>query len=422
VAKIRQSIVNALPDEANRHPHSVYFVKSSSADRCRVYVTGATAAEVREIGEQPTPDLSGYYLKTESDALLDDKLSKTGNGVITGNLTVGVGTQDSDPNLTLTTKNYVVNKAKGVYDSTSNTFVPSSEIRAYFESKNGLVTNGSGFLKTNYNWSGGNKLTYSGADVAQLGQPGCFVYTGPRYTANVVSSETIPVNPFASYKCAMSAKGTDTGRCYGYIRCFDIDNKSIAPYYTMRINQPNAAGGLKLTLTQDVVDGDTVMHFDDLSGMANDSGKGYRRRLVKGGYTNSQGDTYEFYSRLTNVGHANWASYSDIDKVNNTITLSAPVDASTYYLRGVVGDQYWQGSSAGSYKYIFMSGVLMVPGGPWISRSANTTGMDSAGSWITSKFAEGTAFVKVGVLLGWGGSATVDATYKFTGFSMEKIV
>ena len=422
MGKIKQYRVNALPAEASRTLESLYYVKASAADRCRVYLVGETVGDVREIGAPSDPDLSGYYLKTESDALLDDKVSKIGDGVVSGNLTVGVGTQDSDPNLTLTTKNYVVNKAKGVYSSASNTFVPSAEIRAYFESKNGLVTNGSGFLKSNYNWSGGGKLTYSGADVVPLGQPGCFVFTGPRYTANIVSTEIIPVNPFAFYKCSMSAKGSDSGRCYGYISCFDIDSKGIGPYHTMRSNQPNAAGGLKLTLTQDVVDGDTVMHFDDLSGVADDGGRAYRRRLVKDGYTNSHGDTYEFYSRLTSVYHANWDSYSDIDVVNNTITLSAPVDSSTYYLRGVVGDQYWQGDSGGSYKYVFMVGVPMVAGGPWVSRTTNTTGMDSDGSWIVSKFAEGTAFVKVGVLLGWGGSPTVDATYKFTGFAMEKII
>lgn len=418
--KVKHFIVNVLPAEASRVVHSVYYVKDATeAGLCKGYIIGATKDVVREVG---AVDLSAYYSKLEADALLDQRVSKTGNAVISGNITVGVGTQNGDANLTLTTKDFVVNAVKGTYDSASGTYVPALEVRKYYESKNGLVTNGSGFLKSNYNWSNGNKLTYSGADVASLGQPGCFVYTGPRYRCNVASVETIPVDPFAAYKCKMSAKGTDTGRCYGYISCIDIDNKGISPYYTMRSNAPNAAGDLKLTLTQDVVDGDTVMHFDDLSGMKDDQGRAYQRRLVKAGYTNSYGDEYSFYSRFSNVYNTDWNAFADIDTVNNTITLAAPVSASSYYLRGVVGDQYWQADSGGSYKYIFMPGTYMVAGAPWHSDSGNTTGMDSDGSWIPSKFAEGTAFVKVGVLLGWGGSATVDATYKMTGFSMEKII
>ena len=98
----------------------------------------------------------------------------------------------------------------------------------YVQSRgNGLVTNGSGFLRNNNNFP---RMVFDSSD-AYAGF-GCF-------TTNVLNNdapmdELIPINPNATYEYSFAARTmvkNGQSRAYAYLLCADIDGKTILPHH-----------------------------------------------------------------------------------------------------------------------------------------------------------------------------------------------
>ena len=114
----------------------------------------------------------------------------------------------------------------------------------YVQSRgNGLITNGSGLLRNNTNFS---RMVFDGGDV--YAGFGCFTTSVLNNDAS--TDELIPVNLNSTYEFSFAARTmvkNGESRCYAYLLCADIDGKTILPHnlpFTFfRIAQPLSANG-----------------------------------------------------------------------------------------------------------------------------------------------------------------------------------
>jgi len=206
-----------------------------------------------------------------------------------------------------------------------------------------LIVNGNGFMGDNTNFS---SWTFDGS-VANNSK-GSFTRT-PAYAAIDVD-DLIPVDPSKSYAIEFDVKcGTDASlpvgaKMYAFLNYYDVDGLLVS-YYHGIYHRANTT----TTLAQDLNDGDTVVHFTDLTNWWIGTTADHQRSFIFWDYTNSFGYTYPPNTYSRHEAHAVYASNDSVNKTNNTITLSSAWNGGTV----PAGTKVSQNASGGNYDYVW---------------------------------------------------------------------
>ena len=303
-------------------------------------------------------------------------------GTATGHLDV-TGTLNSDGKLS--------QGGNGVFD--------------YVQSRGeGLVTNGSGLLRNNYNFT---NWTFD-PTVSKVGGGS---FRRDHIYSVITTDELIPVDPSKPYRVEFFIKGTNNNaalanRNYFGMGCYDIDGLFVESGYVM------ATPGTETTLAAPLAPGDTTISLTSAAGWRNDQTGGNEHfhsiRLYP--YKNSFGAAYPNYEYSRNVKGSAWAA-GGIS--GNTITLKAPWDVPNPNGNGGVwpaGTPVMNSHYGGTYNYLV--GVEDTPVADWGTRRGYIAGsQDSPDTGGTSKFRWGTAFIKLVFLFGVGQTSVANSTW-----------
>lgn len=178
-----------------------------------------------------------------------------------------------------------------------------AKMKLYVQSRvGGLVTNGTGLLKNNENFS---QFTFDPAEA--YSGFGSFKITGSNQVTTM--DEVIPVDPHGTYEFAFATKvedGTKTTKMYALVDCLDIDGSQILPMHVKTY---------AVTLAEDLEAGSTTMKIipDDVAKLKAAAGwrwgSGELMYIAHGTYTSQSGYHYPegTYSRkiLNGAGVAN---------------------------------------------------------------------------------------------------------------------
>ena len=270
-----------------------------------------------------------------------------------------------------------------------------------------LVTNGSGLLGSNYNFSA---LDYSATD-APTGANGSFVIKNTNAQGQMID-EYIPFDPLKKYKFSFQARQTVAGatnRMYGFVSPFDAANASIAPQHYMYI------AGTTTTLAADLKPGDTTIQLTSSANWYGQAGKNagtstHLRGVVIWNYVDPAGKAWapETYSRNSYLNL--WA---DGGIVGNTITLNNPWPTANGTIPA--GTSLSNSTSGGSYMYMPSVQNTLVPE-TWtaysdtfsagiMSPAQQASPTSGAATWTTG-MPPGTAKIKVGWLFNYAASPT----------------
>lgn len=249
-----------------------------------------------------------------------------------------------------------------------------------------LIVNGGPMLGNNTNFSA---WTYDGSMAN--GSGGSF--TLPAGTASQPQTDYFfPIITALDYRLDFDLiSKLNTGRMYSFFNFYDVDKIAITASDHMYLANTTT------TLSQDLKNGDTVVHFEDLTNWNNTTSYRYQRGFIFWNYKNSFGYTYpeNTYSR----NHwENLYENSAVDKTAKTITLSAG------WTHGTIpaGTKVSQGSSGSTYKYIATSYTLVPT--VWTHYTGVMSGTDYSGQNISSKFPPGTAYARIGFLWNYQGT------------------
>jgi hypothetical protein len=245
-----------------------------------------------------------------------------------------------------------------------------------------LVTNGTGLLGDNTNFSGftfDGSQTYAGA--------GSF-YTNAQNSTKF-SDELIPVDPSKKYRASIMAKSNlAIGKNYVGFYPYDIDKNVITADQRIASNFPI------VSLAQDLKVGDTIVYLTSLDGFTDNQGdNSHYHSFALWGYKNSYGYEYPAgtYSRF--VFMYGWLNGA-INTTNKTITLSKPFNITNPSdPNGVfrAGHKLSRTHSGGSYLYTVASNVTFPT--EWTKYEGILQGVGD-GSGNPGKFPHGTGFIK----------------------------
>lgn len=273
-----------------------------------------------------------------------------------------------------------------------------TEITNYIASRGeNLVTNGTALLGNNTNFT---NFTYDGEESYYSG--GSFKYYGKPTMRT--ADEYIPVDVSQSYTLSYWIKSdSSTAKYYDAIVAYDIDKLQIDPMNILWIS------GSTTTLSQDLNNGDTVVHLQSVSGFNKTTSKAYQRGFIIWNYANTKGYQYgvETYSR--NVYSSLWDDATAFDTVNNTITLNRPWSNGTV----TAGTSLSQTNSGNGYSYI--NANYAIPSNTWTQKKGTISVV--AKNTSGKNFREGTAFIKIGWLLNY---AVTDATVYISTVSLTQ--
>lgn len=178
-----------------------------------------------------------------------------------------------------------------------------AKIKLYVQSRvGGLVTNGTGLLKNNENFS---QFTFDPAEA--YSGFGSFKITGSNQVTTM--DEVIPVDPNGTYEFSFATKvedGTKTTKMYALVDCLDIDGSQILPMHVKTY---------AVTLAEDLEAASTTIKIipDDVAKLKAAAGwrwgSGELMYIANGKYTSQSGYHYPegTYSRniLNGAGVAN---------------------------------------------------------------------------------------------------------------------
>ena len=205
----------------------------------------------------------------------------------------------------------------------------------------------------------------------------------------VISNEMIEVNTNKKYFQSVTMKSNNqNSRSYVGLIQYDIDGNTIGPsHYSFKT-------GSTTYLIQDLNNGDTEIHLNDVSGFSYDIADSQNylyNGIIVWNYKDSTGYQYpeETYSR--NV-YGSIIEKDNIDKVNNVIKLKTP------WSNGKIekGTKLSQARSGNTYNY----GILRDDSidGNWKTYTNIITGEGKAN---TQQFRTGTKYVRVLWLMNW---------------------
>ena len=244
-----------------------------------------------------------------------------------------------------------------------------------------LVLNGNQILQNNYNFS---KMIYDGS---QSNNSGGSLLSNTGKIQEIVTDYYFPINANKPLYASFDIKSELKSQAYGFVQFSDVDKNGISAEHHMY--QENTL----TKLTQDLKNGDTVVHLEDLTNWRDDLTAGHQKSFIFWNYTNKKGYTYppETYSRNSYMNL--YAGSSSVDKTNNTITLS------TAWNRGNIpaGTFLSQGASGSTYKYIGANIVLTTT--EWKTVAGSYDGVDYTGKNDPYKLPPGTAFGRFGMYL-----------------------
>lgn len=255
-----------------------------------------------------------------------------------------------------------------------------------------LITNGSGLMGNNYNFSG---LTFD--PVHTHGGGGSFRTTAA--PGSFTSDELMPVDPEKNYRFSLWARsGEDGGTNYSAANIqyagvvpYDIDGLLVEPF-----NYSKFPGSTDTTLAVALNPGDTTVTLTNSTGWANVGSEYYQRQFGWYGYTNSKGYTYPNYTYTRNISW-NYTAYRGNPAgawvagglSGNVITLNAPWPGPAL----AAGTPIRNINSGGTYKYITM--LFQAVPNTWTRYEGNIGGIDTGGVQNNNQFPYGTSFVKL---------------------------
>jgi len=250
----------------------------------------------------------------------------------------------------------------------------------------GLVTNGSGLLGNNYNFTSG-LFTYNATDhpVGALAS----MYTNVGFPGAAMFDENIPVDPYKYYELSFAYRQVaGTGNFYSFIAPYDADGLTISPYNYM------AQANTLTTLAADLNPGDTTVTLTDATNWNNAAGTlTYLRAIIFWDYTDGKGYTWPANTYSRNYSGVNF--YANGGITGNVITLNVPYAGIAH----PAGTQVSNSASGGSFMYI---GAMSAVGqSTWTNYSGRFGGGVHPGgssASATTKLPYGTASVKAGIL------------------------
>ena len=254
--------------------------------------------------------------------------------------------------------------------------------REWVESRTqNLITNGSGLMGDNYNFSG---FTF---DVIEThGGGGSFARYGAGLT--VYSDELIPVDVQKYYRLILWGKsgnvnGTEyeaVNKQYAGICAYDADGNAIAPEHSLKY-----PGSVETTLAVALNPGDTTITLTDATGWNN--GSTGTRRMVWWPYTNLKGYAYPNHTYTRNVSaHILWDAGAI---TGNVITLKVPWAGAALPVNTPVRNAH----DTGSFKYIALGGGA-VPN-TWTRYEGYIGGLQPVYPESNIQFPMGTQYVKL---------------------------
>lgn len=257
----------------------------------------------------------------------------------------------------------------------------------------GLVTNGSGHLKNNYNFS------FATFDPL-VSDKGMGSFKMPSYHKYSVSDEFIPVNPNKVYQITGSATINQDGydhnrRLYLGLVCYDKDKKTIQSTNSMYY------GRFKLTKPY-VIGVDEFMYVDNVTDIPQLAGGTnfpvYRLGMHVWNDKSSDGYEYKYYTR------------HQLKEIIEDGTVAIPFEGGfkipvkttgmtpNFSARGEVlptGMELSVTSAGGTFKYIALVNERPALYPQWSRAEGYIGGIDYTGRNIANNFAPGTAYAKI---------------------------
>ena len=268
-----------------------------------------------------------------------------------------------------------------------------------------LVTNGTGYLGTNYNFSGFNVEKIDVPDGASAS-----LYFKQTYASSAQIDELIPFDPSKDYRFSFKLRQTVAGattRAYGFLSPYDQFGNNIQPSCYMF--QP----GTTTTLAAPLNPGDTTITLTSAANWYGQTGKPagtntHFRSIIFWNWTDPNGKVWPEHTYSRNQWTSDLWADGGVDLATKKITLRAPWAGPAY----AAGHPLSNGSSGGSFMYMpsLQNGVIPEA---WTTYSdvfsagimAPATAASGRGgaSWATG-VPPGTANVKVGWLLNYAPS------------------
>ena len=254
----------------------------------------------------PAPDLSSYATLAVTDGLqsqINKKVEQSyADTTYAANLTVNTKVAQclADAKAYTDQKVAAIGGGAGQQPDISGL---EAKMKMYVQSRvGGLVTNGTGLLKNNENFS---QFTFDPAEA--YSGFGSFKITGSNQVTTM--DEVIPVDPNGTYEFSFATKiedGTKTTKMYALVDCLDIDGSQILPMHVKTY---------AVTLAEDLEAGSTTIKIipDDVAKLKAAAGwrwgSGELMYIANGKYTSQSGYHYHegTYSRniLNGAGVAN---------------------------------------------------------------------------------------------------------------------
>ena len=255
----------------------------------------------------PAPDLSSYATLTVTDGLqsqINKKVEQSyADTTYAANLTVNTKVAQCLTDAKAYTDQKVAAIGGGAAGQQPDISGLEAKMKLYVQSRvGGLVTNGTGLLKNNENFS---QFTFDPAEA--YSGFGSFKITGSNQVTTM--DEVIPVDPNGTYEFSFATKvedGTKTTKMYALVDCLDIDGSQILPMHVKTY---------AVTLAEDLEAGSTTIKIipDDVAKLK--AAAGWRwdsavlMYIANGTYTSQSGYRYPegTYSRniLNGAGVAN---------------------------------------------------------------------------------------------------------------------
>lgn len=245
----------------------------------------------------PAPDLSAYATLSVTDDLQTqiNKKADTVDLVATYATKAAVNTQiDAAAEVARTYTDTKIAAIGGGGGSGGNVAELEAKMKLYVQSRvGGLVTNGTGLLKNNENFS---QFTFDPSEA--YSGFGSFKITGSNQVTTM--DEVIPVDPNGTYEFSFATKvedGTKTTKMYALVDCLDIDGSQILPMHVKTY---------AVTLAEDLEAGSTTIKIipDDVAKLKAAAGwrwgSGELMYIANGKYTSQSGYHYPegTYSRI----------------------------------------------------------------------------------------------------------------------------
>ena len=244
----------------------------------------------------PAPDLSTYATLSVTDDLQSqiNRKADTVDLVATYATTAAVNAQiDAATEAARTYTDTKIAAWGGGGGSGGSTTEIEAKMKLYVQSRvGGLVTNGTGLLKNNENFS---QFTFDPSEA--YSGFGSFKITGSNQVTTM--DEVIPVDPNGTYEFSFATKvedGTKTTKMYALVDCLDIDGSQILPMHVKTY---------AVTLAEDLEVGSTTIKIipDDVAKLKAAAGwrwgSGELMYIAHGTYTSKSGYHYQegTYSR-----------------------------------------------------------------------------------------------------------------------------